>query len=282
MTESVGRLGTGVTVFFGTDKKGPLRAWYTRIDLTSPEIEVRVMASDEEDGRETASSMARDLGACVVVNGGYFRMDLNPSQHVGLLVSEGRMISRATSGIFKDNLRFEIARATIGFSHDGSAKIGWASTRSDTIFIWASPPAHAPGVPAPPLDYTLASTWSVTDAVSGGPSLLEDGRLRITVNEEVFFGSSIPEVHPRTAAGIAANGDLILMVIDGRQTASRGVDLVELAELMNDVGAVAAFNIDGGGSSSFVVNGELLNRPTGGTAEREVVSVIAVNCRSDP
>ena len=115
--------------------------------------------------------------------------------------------------------------------------------------------------------------------MSAGPALLKDGNLNITADEEVFFGSSIPDVHPRSAAGFTADGALILMVVDGRQDTSRGVYLEELAMLMRGVGAVEALNLDGGGSSALVVDGTLLNRPTGGVVEREVMSAIVTVCR---
>ena len=72
------------------------------------------------------------------------------------------------------------------------------------------------------------------DALAAGPSLLSQGRIDITVDEEVFFGSTIPRVHPRTAVGYTGSGTLIILVVDGRQVASRGVDLVELATLMRE------------------------------------------------
>jgi len=105
------------------------------------------------------------------------------------------------------------------------------------------------------------------------------GRVHIPADEEVFFGSSIPNVHPRSAAGRTAEGALIIMVVDGRQDVSRGVYLEELAAMMRDVGAVDAMNLDGGGSSTLVVDGSLLNRPTGGTTEREVMSALVTFCR---
>ena len=73
-----------------------------------------------------------------------------------------------------------------------------------------------------------ASYWDVRDAIAGGPSLISRGIIDITVDEEVFFGSSIPRTHPRTAAGYTRSGDLILLIVDGRQVGSRGADLVEL------------------------------------------------------
>jgi len=53
----------------------------------------------------------------------------------------------------------------------------------------------------------------VNDALSAGPALLKGGSINVTSNEEVFFGSSIPDVHPRSAAGRTADGALILMIV---------------------------------------------------------------------
>ena len=66
--------------------------------------------------------------------------------------------------------------------------------------------------------------------------------------------------------------------VDGRQSDSRGVNLDELAQIMKSIGAVEALNLDGGGSSSIFANGKLLNKPVGGTEQREVMSAIAIFC----
>ena len=75
-------------------------------------------------------------------------------------------------------------------------------------------------------------------------------------------------LHPRTAIGYSHNGRyLYLVVVDGRQTLySEGMTLMELAELMIDLGADYAMNLDGGGSSTMVVEGRddqprILNYP---------------------
>ncbi len=55
------------------------------------------------------------------------------------------------------------------------------------------------------------------------PDDCEDGIQDIATDEEVFFQTTIPDIHPRTAAGVDAEGRLLLLVVDGRQSASRGV-----------------------------------------------------------
>jgi exopolysaccharide biosynthesis protein len=271
-----------VRVYSGSNDSWPLRAWYVWVEEQDPDIITRVLVSDDEDDvRETVASFARDTGACVVVNGGYFRMDLVPTRHVGLLVENGRILNPATRSVRRDEQSFEIARAAIGFTEADVVAFGWITTLDDVLYSWPEPPPHTPGEPAEPLDYSDAEVWDVRDAIGAGPALVVGGQTRITANEEVFFGTTIPEVHPRTAAARTADGSLILMVVDGRQPGSRGVNLEELAALLRGVGAVDAVNLDGGGSSTLVVNGSLVNRPVGVALQREVMSAIATFC-GDP
>ncbi len=272
-------LPSGVRAYAGANDTLPLRAWYVRIDESHPDITTRVVMSDDEtDNREVVSSFARDPGVCVAINGGYFNMSVTPARHGGLLLSNGVLLEPATRVVTRDSVRYQAARAAIGFVGD-DLEITWVTTSDRVVYAWPEPPAHRPGFPADSLDYRSATEWTVNDALSAGPALLKGGSINVTSDEEVFFGSSIPDVHPRSAAGRTADGALILMVVDGRQDLSRGAYLVELAMLMRSAGAVEALNLDGGGSSALVVNGTLLNRPTGGTTEREVMSAIVTTCR---
>jgi hypothetical protein len=272
-------LPSGIRAYSGINDTLPLRAWYVRIEESHPAITTHVVMSDDEtDNRETVSSFADDPGVCVAINGGYFNMSATPARHGGLLLSDGVLLEPATRIVTRDSTRYMAVRAAIGFVED-RVEIAWVTTSGRAVYAWPEPPAHRPGFPADSLDYSAATEWVVNDALSAGPLLLKNGNINITSDEEVFFGSSIPDVHPRSAAGRTADGALILMVVDGRQDISRGVYLQELAILMRGVGAVEALNLDGGGSSALVVGGTLLNRPTGGTTEREVMSAIVTVCR---
>lgn len=97
-------------------------------------------------------------------------------------------------------------------------------------------------------------------AISGSEVLLRGGTVLST--DDVAL-------HPRTAVGIDRDtGELLLAVVDGRSTASRGATLVELAELLAHFGAEAALNLDGGGSSTMVGRSgdslQVLNVPSDG------------------
>ncbi len=273
------QLPPGVRAYSGVNDSLPLRAWYVRIDERDPGITTRVFMSDDQtDNRETVSSFARDLGACVAVNGGYFNMSATPARHGGLLLSNGVLLEPATRTVTRDSMQYEAVRAAIGFIGE-EVQIAWVTTSAGLVYSWPAPPNHQPGIPGDPLDSETATIWAVRDALSAGPSLIKGGRIRITSDEEVFFGSSIPDVHPRSAAGRTEDGALLVMVVDGRHELSRGVYLEELATMMIDLGVVEALNLDGGGSSALVVNGALLNRPGGGTTEREVMSALVTTCR---
>lgn len=69
--------------------------------------------------------------------------------------------------------------------------------------------------------------------------------------------------HPRTAVGVLGNGYWVFVVVEGRQKKSDGFTICELAAYMQELGCVAALNLDGGGSSTVVVRNRLVNRPCG-------------------
>ena len=88
--------------------------------------------------------------------------------------------------------------------------------------------------------------------------------------------------HSRTCVGITAEGNVVLMVLDGRQEPfSAGGSAEELAQIMLDAGCVTAINLDGGGSTTFVAKQEgsntltVVNRPSDGY-ERSVSSSLMV------
>jgi len=109
-------LPPGIRLFAGINDSLPLRAWYVSIDEKHPDIYTKVFVSDDStDNRETVSSFASDLRARVVVNGGYFMMNRTPDVPVGLVVSEGKMLSSATNSVNRDSIDYETARAAIYF-----------------------------------------------------------------------------------------------------------------------------------------------------------------------
>ncbi|MFW5697221.1 MAG: phosphodiester glycosidase family protein [Fimbriimonadaceae bacterium] len=97
-------------------------------------------------------------------------------------------------------------------------------------------------------------------AIGGGPMLINDGEINVPWRQGNFQSDFAERRHPRTAIGIKADGDLLLVAVDGRQSMSDGATLSEIARIMRRLGAVEALNLDGGGSTSLNVGGVNLNR----------------------
>lgn len=95
--------------------------------------------------------------------------------------------------------------------------------------------------------------------LSFGPALVMNGEIAVTADEEVGKAKTS---NPRTAIGILSEGHYVFVVSDGRTGESEGLTLYELAEFMQSLGVQTAYNLDGGGSSTMVLNGELINNPT--------------------
>lgn len=84
-----------------------------------------------------------------------------------------------------------------------------------------------------------------------------------------FFNGWLLRRNPRTAVGIMKDGTLLFVTVDGRNpTHSVGASIPELTTLMQNLGAVDAMNLDGGGSTATYVNGLLQGVPSDATGER--------------
>lgn len=110
-------------------------------------------------------------------------------------------------------------------------------------------------------------------AFSFGPVLLNNGEISVGENDEVGMAMAS---NPRTAIGYLGNNHYVFVVSDGRTSESAGLSLYELASFMKELGVKDAYNLDGGGSSTMVFKGEIINNPTtsGRSGEERAVSDI--------
>lgn len=99
----------------------------------------------------------------------------------------------------------------------------------------------------------------VVNLFAFGPALVQNGQIAVSQNQEV--GRAMAN-NPRTAIGIVDDLHYIIVVSDGRTNQSQGLSLYQLAQVMQQYGCVTAYNLDGGGSSTMVFNGEVVNNPT--------------------
>ena len=80
------------------------------------------------------------------------------------------------------------------------------------------------------------------------------------------------------ADGIIDDLHYVFVVSDGRSGESEGLSLYELASFMEQLGVQTAYNLDGGGSSTMVFQGEVVNNPSSGfrDEEREVSDIVYI------
>lgn len=112
--------------------------------------------------------------------------------------------------------------------------------------------------------------------LSFGPALVEDGEVSVSAGEEVGRARAS---NPRTAIAVVEELHYLFIVSDGRTDESAGLSLSELAGFVRELGAQTAYNLDGGGSSTMVFNGQVVNRPTSGgrsIRERGVSDIVYV------
>jgi hypothetical protein len=221
-----------------------IRLQYATIDLRDTNLKLRADGSNTR--RETTAETYARARAVFAVNGGYFAATRSES----LIISDGALVAsgptRYTRGAFALT--------------NGKPEVVWpfAVDSTGSLFQFKDPADLKDGIKA--LRSAAASAWHPAQAIGGGPVLIKNGKIRDTSIEEGFGGSHLLR-HPRTAIGYTNQHSLVVVVVDGRQEASAGVTLTELARVMSALGCYEAVNMDGGGSSTMVAANEVANIP---------------------
>ena len=215
-----------------------------RVDLREPGI--RTFVSGEADRGKSVSEVAARHDAIAAVNGDYFDEQLRPIGYsagpCGEWTTRGARSSRRESALLVGR-----DRATVAESPDRSTKPQWA-------------------------DF----------AISGWPKLVEECRAlgsRELPGSDAFTRSP----HARSAVGVDATGRYLFLITASPTQHVRGATLPELATFMkNELGICEGMNLDGGGSTSFVV-GDERRQPEPQFAERPVANhLLVVPARNYP
>jgi hypothetical protein len=202
-----------------------------RIDLTNSYI--RFFATPHSGGNETVTQKTGDFltqyDLQVAINANFFA-PFNSSASIPYETNPSGALVSQGSVVSPSQSNYEELRIS----------------QTNTAWFNASPPASLNGV------------WM---AVAGNTMLLVDGQVLTTTNSDA---------HPRTAVGISENELYVyMMTIDGRQNGvSEGATYVETAEWLDRFGAYDGLNLDGGGSTTMVMDDgqsgyDLLNTPVG-------------------
>ncbi|HIE29030.1 TPA: phosphodiester glycosidase family protein [Candidatus Poribacteria bacterium] len=130
--------------------------------------------------------------------------------------------------------------------------------------------------------------WNdVVQAIGGNYVLVKDGKLSKFMREALLSdddhkpgrrrSNKVISHEPRTALGFN-DEKLFLIVVDGRQEGySTGMTMYEVAQVLIELGAEQAMNLDGGASSTFYADGKVINRPSGGDLRKVLNAVLIVS-----
>ncbi|MBO8173603.1 MAG: phosphodiester glycosidase family protein [Bacillaceae bacterium] len=219
-------------------KEAGYRGYMAKVKIFDPEALKLVMAHDQiRSNGETTSSMAKRKGAILAINAGGFWTDENGKfAPVGTTVVDGEIKTFSTSS----KVSF------VGFNNEGRLIGGKIESREHL------------------------ESMDILQGASFLPTLLKDGQ-KMPIPAEWAN-----QKHPRTLIGHFENGDLLMIVIDGRRQGwSTGVTLEEAQDKLLEFNVRDAYNLDGGGSSTFFYKGEVLNKPSDGR-ERPVISSFVI------
>ena len=245
---------------------GPVRGWWAKVHLDHPGVRLDTTAplatrADLPPGTEAqllpVIEWAEANGTTLAVNANYFDLRNDPKP------ASAEYTPNYTTGAPSD-----IRGLSLGVHGLVSPPRIIAERGDPALLVYGDGHARAAYVRADDLA-------GVTCAVAGIGATDDDkqpGTLLVEAGKNTGATARVaPSVrHPRTAAGVSADGHtLILLTVDGRQPGhSLGVTLPELADLMLELGANEAVNLDGGGSTSFYLrraDGSVVtNQPSAG------------------
>lgn len=189
------------------------------VDLADPAVSIRPHGGD---GCIRPSRVGPAEGAIAAVNAGFFDTGPGTCPPLDLIKIEGELVST--------NRLTGAAQRSIGVDTEGRALIDWVAAGEDWPAAWS--------------------------AIGSYPSLVTDGAIRLEPDKDSDFFDGR---HPRTALGLTADGHLLIVTVDGRTSAGRGMTLHQLAQHLLNLGAVHAVNLDGGGSTAMWIDGQSIN-----------------------
>lgn len=276
-----------------------VNAWYAIADMSAGDLELRTFKTSSATKPSVAAKSLNDVQ--IIVNGGYF----GSGQSYSYVMDQGKEVAAGVKAVTRKyygdanktqvSKSFNITRGAFGVTEGQVPSVKWLYGSYQWAYDTPLPAYNGGPVFQPTATFPdVKQTWDVYSAIGGGPVILYDSHIcidylvtrdkgnggRYIGNPELLdddiFGLSVRP--PRTAIGHTADGKIVIMVVDGRDSGgSKGVSLDELARLMKGVGCTYALNLDGGGSTVMCAtpSATILNKPSDGS-ERSVLSFVAL------
>lgn len=223
-------------------KKEDLRFFVANVHTTNPQQLMTAFAGEAYSANavEAPSDIAARHNAVVAINGDYY----NYKENVGLVIRNGVVYRDKNST--RDHLLVD---------NQGNFR---AIMRAD--YEAGKGEALVSG--------------GVMQCFTFGPMLMLDGAV-LELPEKYNISTNRDQREPRTAIGQAGENHYVIVIADGRRKgwSDKGMTLPELQQVFAQEGCAIAYNLDGGGSTSLIVNGERVNQ--GSTSrERDVSDII--------
>lgn len=262
-------------------------AFIAEVDLSKASFEVWGINAPTLEGSDeplqTPSQVYEAQGKpSVVINAGYFYTDSGKSYSSSLEVSNGTLLSPNINYTSQDwKTLYYPTRAAFIEHKDGTYEVCWTYWKSSTMHYiydipadnsWNTDPLKAPDATFP----CEARKFEAKNAIGGSPVLIKGGEIKNTYKEELIEIGAEGSA-PRTAIGITADKKLVLFVCEGRNMTEGvpGYTTGELAQILLDYGCTDAINLDGGGSTLMLVNGNEVLKPSDGH-QRAVASCVYI------
>ncbi|WP_168120325.1 phosphodiester glycosidase family protein [Paenibacillus sp. HB172176] len=209
------------------------RSYAVKIQLKSDDAMKLVLGGSEVGKAQTTLQAVNDYDAAVGINGGGF----------------------ADGG----GKRYPLSTTIV----DGNYIMPFQASYSDLFFVGLNDKNELIGGKFS--SQTQLDALKPKFGASFVPVLLKNGYPQIIPSK----WQTSPRRAPRTVIANYKDDQLLLLVADGyNEAGSSGATLAELQTLLKQFGAVDAYNLDGGGSSSLVFNGKIINKPSDGALRK--------------
>ena len=219
----------------------------------------------------------------VVVNGGFFTWSGSNVYNLSLIWRAGAMVFTTSLDVWSGAAPpYYPTRGIFGHLSGTTYQTAWAFTDWQGKTYAYPAPAPNPvtnGNVVPSATYPAGGyEYAAQTAIGGCPVLIKNGVPATTaMMEDEMTASDLYPANPRTAIGYTGDNKIILFVCEGRNKTpdTPGFTLEETANILKDLGCVEALNLDGGGSSCMLVNGQETIKPSDGS-QRAVTSAIVL------
>lgn len=232
----------------------------------------------EKTGLKQPKEFYAANNAPIMINGGFFY-----ENSLSLIWRDGAMVCKnndVTADDWTNGPYYYPVLAAFCQMNDGSFKSMWTYTTLANTTYWYSQPSEVNSTTVPNATYPAAGTvLEAKTGIGGGPVLLLDGVVKNTYEEEHLSDIGAAGNRPRSAIGITAEKKLILFVCEGDEmtTGVAGLTTGNVANILKTLGCTDAINLDGGGSSCMLVNGQETIKPSDSSGgERSVASVVTL------